>query len=155
MYCKVKQSSWQVHSKENTKNSAWPESPSRKASKQRNRKIYLSFVFSLIILKHQFLKNYISIIYWFICSLKSIEISSVTEPMIHSKRQSLVHGYWQEENNKNWVFMCCRWVKKPKFSDVYVLFKHSNFCSRILQMHSKWSRFQHFFPRHAPDPTRS
>ena len=35
---------------------------------------YMSFVFSLIILEHQFLKNYISVIYWFISCLKSIEI---------------------------------------------------------------------------------
>ena len=34
----------------------------------------MSFVFSLIILEHQFLKNYISVIYWFISCLKSIEI---------------------------------------------------------------------------------
>ena len=42
------------------------------------------------------------------------------------------------------VFMCCHWVKKPKFNDLCVLFKHSNFCSRMLEMHSKRPRFQNF-----------
>ena len=74
MYSEVMQSSRQVHGKENTKNFAWPESPSRKPTKKWDRKIYMSFVFSLIILEHQFLKNYISVIYWFISCLKSIEI---------------------------------------------------------------------------------
>ena len=27
----------------------------------------------------------------------------------------------------NRVFMCCRWLKKPRFNDVCVLSKHSNF----------------------------
>ena len=51
------------------------------------------------------------------------------------------------------VFMCCHWVKKPKFNDLCVLFKHSNFCSRMLEMHSKRPRFQNFSrnlqPRHS------
>ena len=34
--------------------------------------------------------------------------------------------------------------KKPKFNDVCILFKHSNFCSRVLEMHSKRPRFQNF-----------
>ena len=44
----------------------------------------------------------------------------------------------------NAVFMCCHRVKKPKFNDVCVLFKHSNFCSRMLEMHSKRPRFPNF-----------
>ena len=43
-------------------------------NRPQEKRLYMSFVFSLIILKHQFLKNHTSIIYWFICSLKSIEI---------------------------------------------------------------------------------
>ena len=43
-------------------------------NRPEEKRLYMSFVFSLIILKHQFLKNHISVIYWFICSLKSIKI---------------------------------------------------------------------------------
>ena len=39
--------------------------------------------------------------------------------------------------------------KKPKFNDACVLFKHSNFCSRMLEMHSKRPRFQNFPMGHA------
>ena len=41
--------------------------------------------------------------------------------------------------------MCCHWLRKPKFNDVCVLFKHSNFCSRMLEMHSKRPKFENFF----------
>ena len=34
--------------------------------------------------------------------------------------------------------------KKPKLNDVCVPFKNSNFCSRMLKMYSKRSRFQKF-----------
>ena len=44
----------------------------------------------------------------------------------------------------NRLFMCCHWITKPKFNDVYVLLKHSNFCSRMLKLHSKKHRFQNF-----------
>ena len=44
----------------------------------------------------------------------------------------------------NRVFMCCHWIKKPKFNDVCVLFEHSYFCYRMLEMHSKRPRFQTF-----------
>ena len=37
----------------------------------------------------------------------------------------------------NRVLVCCHWIIKPKFNDVCVLFKHSNFCSRMLEMHSR------------------
>ena len=37
----------------------------------------------------------------------------------------------------NRVFMCCQWIKKPKLHDVCVLFKHSHFCFRILEMHPR------------------
>ena len=37
--------------------------------------------------------------------------------------------------------MCCHWIIKPKFNDVCVLFKHSNFCSRMLEIHSMHSNF--------------
>ena len=37
--------------------------------------------------------------------------------------------------------MCCHWIIKPKINDVCVLFKHSNFCSRMLAMHSMHSDF--------------
>ena len=40
--------------------------------------------------------------------------------------------------------MCFHWIKEPKFNDVCVLFKQSNFCSRIPEMHSKMPRFQTF-----------
>ena len=40
--------------------------------------------------------------------------------------------------------------KKPEFNDVYVLFKHPNFYSRMLEMHSKKPRFQIFFQKPAP-----
>ena len=40
--------------------------------------------------------------------------------------------------------MFCHWIKKPKFNDVCVLFKQSNFCSRMLEMHFKKPRFQNF-----------
>ena len=40
--------------------------------------------------------------------------------------------------------------KKPEFNDVYVLFKHPNFYSRMLEMHSKKPRFQMFFQKPAP-----
>ena len=46
----------------------------------------------------------------------------------------------------NRVCMCCHWIKKPKFNDVCVLFKHSNFFSRMLEIHSKRPKFQNFFP---------
>ena len=45
----------------------------------------------------------------------------------------------------NRVFVCFYWIKKPKFNDVCVLFKHSNFCSIMVEMHSaKRPRFQTF-----------
>ena len=47
----------------------------------------------------------------------------------------------------NRLFMCCHWITKPKFNKVCILFKHSNFCSRMLEMHSaypKRPRFQTF-----------
>ena len=41
--------------------------------------------------------------------------------------------------------MCCDRIKKPNFNDVWVLFEHSNFfLLRILEMHSKRTRFQNF-----------
>ena len=40
--------------------------------------------------------------------------------------------------------MCCHWIKKPKFNDVCVQFKRSNFCCRMLEMHSKRPRLQNF-----------
>ena len=40
--------------------------------------------------------------------------------------------------------------QKPKFNDVCVLFKHSNFCSRVPEIHSKRPRFKHFC--HGPCP---
>ena len=40
--------------------------------------------------------------------------------------------------------MCCHSIKKPKFNDVCVLFKSSNFSSRILEMYSKTPRFHKF-----------
>ena len=66
------------------------------------------------------------------------EFGSLTDPMVHNKRESLVHRYWQEENEhtKNRAFLSYRWIKRPKFNHVYVLFKHPNFCSRMLEMHS-------------------
>ena len=49
----------------------------------------------------------------------------------------------------SWVLTSCHWikVKKPKFSDVCFLSKHSNFCSRMLEMHCKRPRLQFFFFR--------
>ena len=41
----------------------------------------------------------------------------------------------------NRVLMCCHWIIKPKFNDVCALFKHSNFSSRMLEMHSIHSNF--------------
>ena len=41
-------------------------------------------------------------------------------------------------------------TQKSKFNDVYLLFTHSNFCSGMLEMHSKRPRFQNFSRRHAP-----
>ena len=35
-------------------------------------------------------------------------------------------------------------IKKPKFNNVCVLFKNSNFCSRMLEMYSKMPRFHKF-----------
>ena len=46
--------------------------------------------------------------------------------------------------------MCCLWMKKLQFNDVRVLFKNSNFCYRMFEMHSKRHRFQNFSCRHAP-----
>ena len=40
--------------------------------------------------------------------------------------------------------MCCDWIEKPKLNDVYALFKHSNFCAKMLKMHSKRPRYQSF-----------
>ena len=47
----------------------------------------------------------------------------------------------------SWVLTSCHWikVKKPKFSDVCFLSKHSNFCPRMLEMHCKRPRLQFFF----------
>ena len=45
--------------------------------------------------------------------------------------------------------MCCHWIIKPKFTDVCVLFKHSNFRSRTLEMNSMHSNF---FQKLAPLP---
>ena len=42
------------------------------------------------------------------------------------------------------VFMYWHWKNKSKFNNVCVLSKHSNFCSRLLKMHSKRPRFQNF-----------
>ena len=50
----------------------------------------------------------------------------------------------------NGVFMCCHCTKKPEFNYDCVLFKHSNFCSRMLEMHSKKPRFQIFLQKPAP-----
>ena len=44
----------------------------------------------------------------------------------------------------NKVFMCRQWIKKRQLNDVYVLFKHSHFCFRMLEMHPKRPRFQSF-----------
>ena len=41
----------------------------------------------------------------------------------------------------NRVLMYWHRIKKPKFNDVCALYKHSNFCSRMLEMHSKRPRF--------------
>ena len=46
------------------------------------------------------------------------------------------------------ALMCFHWIKEPKFNEVCVLFKQSNFCSRIPEMHSKMPRFQ-TFPRNS------
>ena len=54
----------------------------------------------------------------------------------------------------NTVFMCFHQIKKPKFNDVCLLFKHSNFCSRMLEMHSKGPRFQNFGGGHPSGPPR-
>ena len=44
--------------------------------------------------------------------------------------------------------------ENPKlFNDVCVLFKHSNFCSRILEMQSKRPRLQNVSRGHAPIPS--
>ena len=41
----------------------------------------------------------------------------------------------------NRICICCHWIIKPKINDVCVLFKHSNFCSRMLEIHSMHSKF--------------
>ena len=58
-------------------------------------------------------------------------------------RHPLFFGNYSSLNR---VCMCCHWRKKPKFNDVCVLFKHTNFCSRMLEIHSKRPKFQIFFP---------
>ena len=42
----------------------------------------------------------------------------------------MVHSYWPEK------------IKKQKFNAVYVLLKHSDFCSGMPEMHSKRPRFK-------------
>ena len=44
----------------------------------------------------------------------------------------------------NRVFMCCQWIKKPKLNDVCLLFKHSHFCFRMLEMHPRGPDFKVF-----------
>ena len=41
-------------------------------------------------------------------------------------------------------------LEKLEFNDVHVLFKHSKFCSRMLEMHSEKPSFQNFSRGHAP-----
>ena len=54
----------------------------------------------------------------------------------------MVHSYWPEK------------IKKQKFNDVYVLLKHSDFCSGMPEMHSKRPRFKKVLGgRHAPRPS--
>ena len=45
--------------------------------------------------------------------------------------------FFENYPSLNRVFMCCQWIKKPKLHDVCVLFKHSHFCFRILEMHPR------------------
>ena len=44
----------------------------------------------------------------------------------------------------NRVFMCCRWLKKPKFNDVCVLSKHSNFAPECWKCILRGSGFKIF-----------
>ena len=44
----------------------------------------------------------------------------------------------------NRVFMCCQRIKNAKINDVCVLFRHSNFCSKMLEMYSERARFKNF-----------
>ena len=54
-------------------------------------------------------------------------------------KQPMVQSYWQEKVSKYKVKIIhvLSLNKKPKFNDVCVLFKNSNFCSRMLKMYSK------------------
>ena len=53
------------------------------------------------------------------------------------------------------IFMCCHWIKKPKFNNVCVLFKHSDFCLRMMEMHFKGPRCHYFSGGHVPGPPRN
>ena len=63
----------------------------------------MSFVFSLIILKHQFLKNYISVIYWFICCLKSIKIFIARQNLLRKITKIEYSCAVAEKNRQNLV----------------------------------------------------
>lgn len=52
----------------------------------------------------------------------------------------------------NTAFMWCHQIKKPKFNYVRVLFKQSNFWSKMLEMHFRRARFQNFSRGMPPDP---
>ena len=48
--------------------------------------------------------------------------------------------------------MCCQRIKKPKFNDVCVLFKHSTFCSGYWKCILRGQDFKLFPGGHAPRP---
>ena len=53
-------------------------------------------------------------------------------------------AYFSLEITPVWVFMCCRWLKKPKFNDVCVLSKHSNFAPECLKCSLRGPGFKIF-----------
>ena len=83
-------------------------------------------------------------------------------PTWHLHTNRVLNKSWQPVKFAGYFTWTCRLIffgnyppppPKSKFNDVYLLFKHSNFCSRMLEMHSKRPRFQNFSRGHVPRQT--
>ena len=64
---------------------------------------------------------------------------------------SEIHQLFHVNSLPTFLWKLC--ATKPEFNDVCVLFKHSNFCSRMLEMHSEKPSFQNFLRGHETNRT--
>ena len=83
-------------------------------------------------------------------------------PTWHLPTNRVLNKSWQPVKFAGYFTWTCRLIFFGNYSplppwadDVYLPFKHSNFCSGMLEMHSKRPRFQNFYRGHAPVQTHS